>query len=418
MAGENRKKLTHKGLEREKPAPKGKRVEIWDKECPGFGVRITDKGVKSFQVFYRHNGQQRRKGLGRFGVEGSLSKARNRAREIIEAARAGTDPEIKERLERAKQARAEASTFASVRAKFIEEYAKPRNRTWRAVERYFERDLSAWDPLPISAITDADIIEAIDRKRAAAGPYAANRLFAHIRKLFRWAASKRLIASSPVIDIEKPGEEQERARTLTVAEIKILWGTFENLGWPFGPMLRLLLATAQRRSEVAGMHWSEIQPIAAADSATLSHTPINWIWTIPGERTKNGRAHVVPLSPLAREVLAALPRFTSDFVFPARDNHESHASGFGKAKERADRLSGLTDWRFHDLRRTVATVLGELGQSLVVPRVLNHTDSSVTGKHYNKYDFLPEKRHALETWARKLETIIRPTPENVVNLRA
>jgi integrase len=418
---ENTTRLTHKGIER-KRAPASGRREIWDVECPGFGIRITEGGIKAFQVLYRFGGKPRRKGLGRF-ISGDgchcLAKARRRARDIIEAARAGTDPELKERAEAAERARAQANTFAAVRTRFINEYAKQRNRHWQEVERYFERDLAeAWDALPIENITKRDIIAAIEAKARESGPYAANRLFAHVRKLFRWAAGKDLVAAVPVVGIEKPGVEKERARVLTATEMKALWSAWEHLGWPFGPMFKLLLVVGQRRDEVAGLRWDELRPLEGRTGATPTCTPIEWTWVIPGERTKSGRPQVVPLPPLASEIIGNLPRFTSPYVFPARGG-AGYASGFSRAKARSDDLSGIASWRLHDLRRSVATGMGELGTSpFVVARVLNHAETSVTGRHYNMHDYRSEKRHALEAWARRLETLVRPAPDNVVELRA
>src|SRR5579864_1192995 len=223
----SRKKLTDKGIERKTP-PKSGRIELWDSECPGFGVRITDRGVRSFQLMYRFNGKLRRKGLGRFIGEGSLSKARQRAREIIELARGGIDPEEQEKALAEERARAQADTFAAVRDQFIEKYAKPKNRSWQEVERYFKRDLADWNARPISSITRRDVIAAIDAKAHRGGPYSANRLLAHVRKLFNWGLSRDLISASPVAGIPKPRVEKERERVLSEREIKLLWDAWSD----------------------------------------------------------------------------------------------------------------------------------------------------------------------------------------------
>jgi integrase len=418
-----RKKLTHKGIDRLTPPASG-RIEQWDAECPGFGIRVTENGVKTFQTMYRVNGKLHRKALGRFVGDdvGCLAKARTQARAIIESARAGVDPDLAEREkklaeqeERAERARARANTFAAVRRDFIELYARPKNKSWEAAARYLERDVSGWDERPIASITRRDVIAAVDLK-AKEAPDAAKMLRAHLSKLFNWAIGRDLIEHSPVANVPRPKGGDERERVLTEVEVKRLWDAWadDGVGWPFGPMLRLLLATGQRRGEVAGMTWSEIRPRPLASAPSANETAIEWVWTIPAERTKGGRAHEVPLSPLAMEILGSLPRFTSGHVFPGRIR--GHANGFSRAKDRSDELSGVGDWRIHDLRRTCGTGMAKAGIAVsTISRVLNHAEGGVT-KIYNRYSFGPEKRHALETWARVLGSIVAPTAPDVADI--
>ena len=142
------------------------------------------------------------------------------------------------------------------------------------------------------------------------------------------------------------------------------------------------------------------------------------LWTLAGAATKAGRAHVVPRSPLAMEILGDLPRFKGgEFAFSTTAG-EKPVSGFSRAKKRADTLAGMTDWRLHDLRRTAATEMRRLGIGRdVVGAILNHAPRGVTAEVYDQWEQLPEKRHALEAWARKIESIIRPTDDKVVPLR-
>jgi integrase len=140
------------------------------------------------------------------------------------------------------------------------------------------------------------------------------------------------------------------------------------------------------------------------------------VWTIPKDETKGNRTHEVPLSPLAMEVLTTLPRFADNYVFSTTGGAKP-ISGYSKIKNRADKLVGVEDWRLHDLRRTLGTGLASLGIPVsTISRVLNHKEGGVT-KIYNRYGYMSEKRIALETWARKIESLIRPTPDNVVELR-
>ena len=289
-----RKKLTDKGLEK-MTRPKAGRVEIWDTVCPGFGIRVT-AGAIAYQVMYRIDGELRRETLGRYGGSAlTLSAARKMARDMIDNAKAGVDPREKAKQEKEERTLAQANTFAAVRDRFIAEYAKLKNWDWQEVERYFKRDLADWNERPIDTITRRQITAAIDKKAKDGGPYAANKLHAHMRKLFAWATSKYLLAASPFADMEiEKRAEIERDRVLTEREIARLWSAWEELTWPFGPMLKLLLITGQRRDEVAGMQWEEIRarPVGAATEATAaspSATPIEWYLENP-RQSNEGRA--------------------------------------------------------------------------------------------------------------------------------
>src|SRR5262249_20352362 len=203
-----------------------------------------------------------------------------------------------------------------------------------------------------------------------------------------------------------------------------------TLGYPFGPFLQMALATGQRREEVASMRWRDI------DEAEC-------IWTLPSETTKAGRAHIVPLSSLAMEILSEArqsamqlhgrepdqPVSTPNlpvYVFTTRGDRP--ISGYSKAKSRLDKSFALTRekerlskpeaWTIHDLRRTVGTGLGKLGVSrFIIARVLNHADRTVTGI-YDRYEYLDEKRHALEAWGQYLGNLIVPRGADVVPMRA
>lgn len=172
-------------------------------------------------------------------------------------------------------------------------------------------------------------------------------------------------------------------------------------------MAKLLLVTGQRLREVANLQKGEID----ADQA---------LWLIPAHRTKSDREHAVPLSSLAFEILAGLPEAADDngtYLFSTRAGHVP-VSGFSKAKRRMDKLSGVTDWHLHDLRRTLRSGLPALGVAEVVgEKILNHDRRDKLQKIYNRYEYLNEKRDALARWAQRLREIIEPPPENVVPLR-
>ena len=250
------------------------------------------------------------------------------------------------------------------------------------------------------------------------GPIAANRTLAAIRALFNFALRRGIINSTPVALVERPGQESRRDRTLSTEETRAIWVASGALGYPFGPFFRLALITGQRRNELACMRWAHLDLNAA-------------IWTLPAEATKAGRAHVVPLVPLAIEILKALPRKAnavgktakpSPYVFTTAGG--APISGFSKAKPQLDQTitkardgNALAPWVIHDLRRTAATEMGRLGVSrFIIGKVLNHADRTVTGI-YDRHAYLQEKRHALEKWAQYLSGVARPPSANVVALR-
>lgn len=199
----------------------------------------------------------------------------------------------------------------------------------------------------------------MDRAIERGAAYQANRIHSHLRKLFNWCLDRGKIEASPMTGTKAPTREKARDRVLTPAEIARLVAACRAEPYPFGPYTLILLVTAQRRGEVANMRWSEI----------------DWennVWEIPGERSKNGKPHLVPLSPLALSVLRGIPRFEGcDLVFTT--TRTSPISGITKMVIRLQDASETRDWRLHDLRRTAATEMAKMGiVPHVVEKVLNH----------------------------------------------
>jgi integrase len=196
-----------------------------------------------------------------------------------------------------------------------------------------------------------------------------------------------------VASIKAPARESSRDRVLSEEEIGRIWSACEGMGWPFGPLIQLLLVTGQREDEVAGMRWSDIDLKSC-------------VWTLPREMSKSDRLNQVPLPLLALQILEALPR-TGELVFSTTGT--TPVSGFSKAKKRCDRLSGVESWRFHDLRRTVASGMAKLKvEPWVVEKVLNHQTGQLSGVAgvYNRWGYLDEKREALERWATHLKRVM------------
>ena len=237
------------------------------------------------------------------------------------------------------------------------------------------------------------LLEAVARDR----PILANRTLAILRKWFNWMIAKDIIKTlSPCAGVEPSAKENSRERVLTTEEIAALWMASDQLGETFGPFVKLLLLTGQRRSEVAGICWSEID----IDKKT---------WTLPGERTKNGETHTVPLSPQAWTIIEAAKDGTGDHVLSTTG--ATAISGFSRAKRQLDKLlSFRKPWTYHDIRRSVVT---HLADNLAVPphvieAIVNHISGHKAGVAgtYNRATYATDKREALERWADHIDAIV------------
>ncbi len=393
----SRIKLSELGVARMKPPATG-RLDVWDSVLPAFGLRVSATGRKVWIAAVRKPGSINpvRQSIGTY-PEVSLAAARTAARALM-ADPAGVVAETK---------RAKAATVGAVVAEFIARYQRPRNRRWRDVERILARELAPWAARPIATVTRRDVIHLLD-VTADRAPVMANRLLAHLRKLFSWAVERSILDASPVAGIKAPARETSRDRVLTDAELVAVWHACDGLGWPFGPLVRLLIATGARRDEVAHMAWRDLD---------LDRR----VWTLAATQVKSGKAHIAPLNDPALEIIASLPRIGEGLVFPAsRQGSTNAVSGFSTAKRRLDQLSGVSDWRLHDVRRSVATGLQRLGVRLeVTEAVLGHLSGSRAGivAVYQRHAYEPEKAAALAAWGRHLESLLRPEPAKVVTLR-
>jgi integrase len=361
------------------------RLELWDARIPGFGVRVSNAGTKTFILMYRHRGRPRRLTLGRYPVL-SLADARTRATEALLTVNQGMDPAL-----------AELSVddptyqFDAVATSFVARHCHVRNKasTAKETERLLNKHfVSAWKKRDVRDIRQSHINEILDALVANDKPSEANHALGVIKTLFRWCVDRDMIAISPCMKVKKPAKHGSRARVLSEDELKAVWGVLDAEGYPFGTMTKLLILTGQRRGEVTQMRWSQLDLKAKT-------------WLIPAELSKNGREHLLPLSDHALNVINSVPRQHNDLLFPARGNGENVVSGFTRAKNRLDKLSGVTGWTLHDLRRTTATFLGKLDTPPhVIERVLNHVSGSFAGVAgvYNRHPYLDEMQRALQAW--------------------
>jgi integrase len=300
-------------------------------------------------------------------------------------------------------------TFATVAHRFIERHAKLHTRSWRATERILARDaLPRWRNRPITSLAKSDVIALLDAVVDRGAPIMANRTLAAVRKLFAWCVERGTLEHSPCERVKAPGREVRRDRTPSDDELRQIWRAADERGYPFGRCIQLLILTGQRREEVAGMRWDELD-----EELT--------VWRLPATRVKNNTQHTVPLAAVVREILQGVPRFGSDFVFTTTGTKP--VSGFSAAKRRLDRAISppLVPWRLHDLRRSAASGMARLGVSLpVIEKVLNHTSGSFHGivSVYQKHSYLAEKKGALELWADHVVALSAAASERSIKLAA
>lgn len=404
-----RLKLTTPAVERLKPPPNGQ-VEYFDALQPAFGLRVSYSGTKSWVVMTRIDGKLVRYTLGRYPAI-SLADARRSARDALQKAAAGIDLRIEKRLVADAAVKRAANTVRARIEEFLVEHVERNLRRGTVLEYrrvLLGSDLAGWHSRSIEDITRKDVLALLDRIGKRGTPATARLTFAYLRKFMNWCVDRDILAAAPTDRVRAPSQGAARTRALSDDEIRIVWAAFEQEPAPFGPFLKLLLLTGQRRGEVAGIRRDEV--ILANGQAP--------VWEIPADRTKNGRPHIVPLSDPALELIRAQPD-TGPFVFSTTGS--TPVSGFSKAKARidvqiasvlADRgQPPLPSWTMHDLRRTVVTMMNERLRIAphVVEAVVNHQSGAakagVAGV-YNRALYLDERRSALEAWAEYLQGLV------------
>lgn len=409
-------------------APPGKRLEYWDTKVPGFGVRVTDQGAKSYVLYARFPPQRvpARRALGNAAKMG-LAAARKKAGRWLDLVEQGRDPREVERLAQLQAVRAAHTTFATIAEAWLEEAVRGRQRKAREVEADVRREfIPLWGKRPVTEITTLDVRNAIRGVRARA-PAQARNLLGYARRLFTWAVGQHAygLDISPVERLrpkELLGRKAVRQRVLTDTEMWSLWRATERLDYPYGPLFRMLALTGQRKSEVAEARWREFDLVKR-------------LWTIPPGRMKGDAAHEVPLADDVISILTELPQFQQgDHLFSTTYGSKP-VNGFSKAKDRLDRrmlrcwralgrIRGedrrkaiIEPWVIHDIRRSVRTGLSGLPiPNNVCELVIAHAQPGMH-KVYDQHAYLDEKRRALELWAAKLRSIVTPPPANVVQLR-
>jgi integrase len=382
-----------------------------DSIVPGLRFIIAAR-TRTFRVSPRIGGTQRN--IKVYAVTASslkeageqLAEARDKARNILHNAAKGIDPQEALQAAKLEAARARRDTFASVAADYMTEHGQ-HLKSAHELRRKLDVDiLPALGDIPVADVRRADI-KALFLNRAETKPVAANRMLALIRVVLNYAIDEELIEANPAARI-KLRRETPRDRYLSEAEIRGFWNGLGETGADpqIKRILKLLLVTGQRRGEVTGMRWAEVD-IGKA------------VWEIPADRTKAGRPHRVPLSPLALDLLGE--PHGSEYVFGNGGGRPFSPGSVSLAMHREREALGLTERAtVHDLRRTAATHLGDLGiDRLVIGKLLNHAEQGVTGRVYDLGAYAEPKRLAMAAWSNKIMEIVtgKAAPENVVPIK-
>ena len=374
------------------------RAEFWDIGVPSFGLRVTrptkdkPRGARSFFVMYRTaDGRRCRLTLGTYPAF-SLAQARDLAKEKLRLISVGVDPREAEPGDR-------GVTFAELAAEYLERHAKRKKETWRDDERRLRVELlPEWGHRRAREIKRRDVILVLDRVADRGAPISANRLRALISTLFNFGIGRDLVEHNPALKVPRPGTERASDRALADDEIRALWQALarsDNL--LMAGILKLRLLTGQRTREVARMRWEDIRGA---------------LWQLPKEFAKNGRAHNVPLGPMALEVLEELRPITGTghWVFASPRKPNAPIVQIRRFAQEAARESGVA-FVARDLRRTISTGLTRIGvPQLTVSKLLNHTIPGVTDRHYDRHTYDPEKRHAVAVWDAHVQRLLSATP--------
>ena len=361
--------LTQRAVEAAKP--KDKRYTLADEIIPGLNLVVQPTAAKVYRLWTRIHGKQVPITIGDASLM-TLAEARAKAKSLLAAIANGEDPCEANRA----TVRTASETVEVTAQSFIERHAKVHNRlsSWQETERLIARNiLPAWGRRPITSIARRDVIELLDIVVDRDAPVAANRVLTAGRKMFNWAIERGMIETSPFERVKAPTPETSRDRTPADFELALILRAADSLGFPFGPFVQLLAFTGQRRAEVAGMRWSELD-----EGLTL--------WTLPRSRAKNNVQHQVPIAPAVREILVALPRFEgSDFVLTFTG--AVPITGYSQCKIALDAAIAesnggepIPPWQIHDLRRAMASGMAKAGvQMPVVEKILNHVSGSFAG---------------------------------------
>jgi integrase len=369
-----------------------KDVVYWDRDCPGFGVKVTPKGRKVFIVLYRTAGagsRLRKYTIGPYGRV-TLHQARVAAQKIFAARLEGRDPAAERKEARR---RIVADQIEDLLEAFIAQHVS-QNRSSAEITRLLRREIGKpWAGKSVHEIAKRDVVELVTGIMQRGAPIAANKTLKTIKTFFRWCIGRAILDKSSADGVPLPAKELARDRVLNDEELAQVILAARKIGLPYGGVVELLALTGQRREEVARATWDELDLTRC-------------VWTLPKSRTKNGKEHVVYL---ARQSLAVLTREGQGdrFVFSTINGKAFQA--FAKAKRELDQLSGVAGWRLHDLRRTCVSGMARLGIAPhIADKILNHQSGTISGVAavYQRHEFLSERQDALNRWGAHVAKIV------------
>jgi integrase len=367
-------RLTDLQIKQLKPPATGQKTHF-DDALPGFGVRVSQGGTKSFVVM--HGPKRRLKTIGRYPALG-LSDARREAKRL----------QADMHDDSVAAPRHEPVPFADARRRFLaDSQRRNKERTHADYHRLLHRHFDFAQA--ITYITRAEIMKAVER--LAATPSEQQHAFVAIRVMMNWCVKHGFIDHSPVpaLSFSIPA----RSNVLPDEDLKCVWRGAEEIGFPYGAIVQLLILTGQRRGEIASLRRSWIEED---------------LIVFPAGFTKNKREHRLPLSPMAQRVIAGLPE-QDDLLFPARGVEARPFNGWGKSKERFDKTLQVSPYTLHDLRRTFSSNLARNGTPIhVTEKLLNHVSGTLSGVAavYNRYSYLTEMRDAVRQHDAFLDALI------------
>ncbi len=372
-------------LIRQLEAPKQGQLTYFDEALPGFGVRVSQGGSKSFVLVF---GQKRKlRTLGRY-PDLSLADARKKAKQVQGELLA--TPETVDKV-------LHSISFSAARDRFLADSRKrTKASTFTEYQRLLERHFEYSKPLEL--LNRQDIMGAIGV--LSLKPSIEQHAFVAIRTMMNWCVRHGLLDTSPVPSLRF--SSQSRSRILSAEEMKVVWHRAEKVGYPYGVLIKLLILTGQRRGEIVGLrrNWISMDAI-----------------TFPIGFCKNKREHVIPLSAMAKSIIDGIPS-EGELLFPARGQTETTFSGWSKAKAQFDEPLSIAPYTLHDLRRTYSSQMAALGTPIhVTEKLLNHVSGTLSGVAgvYNRYSYATEMRSAIEAYETRLQALIAPPINSVLS---
>ena len=375
-----------------------KRVEYFDSVVSGLGLRATPTGYKSFFYRYRFNGKIKRFTIGKYEPPAlTVSIARGRAKELRVQVNNGEDPQGEKQRKKYSETPKTVGELAKLfKEQYVEKELKASTqKTYKSrigkIERKFRNH-------SVNDLTRAEIKRFL-KGIAEEHPYSANRVQAIFSKMYSFAIVEEYTQNHPLKKLEKFGEEKQREPNYGSNEIRDLWKAFEIEREPLQGLFKMLLICGQRLGETSRMKWADIDTE-------------NALWIIPKEETKGKKTHVVPLSDMAVEILENMHQLTgnSEFVFRSPNKNSDHLSHFSGATKRVRSNAEIPNFKIHDLRHTVITGMISIGVDFVhVGKTVAHKGLGkeyVVTNRYAHYEYVDEKRKALQRWSNHLQQVI------------